>query len=304
MSASAIGRRAGPPRATMRDDSLQAGITGSTAHCEAVVFESVSAWRGHRRVLCEHRYGSNTPDRCSQSTQQSGWRNRPLPAAQGGGLGLALAEVVARVGLQAVVSVDMPRGPSDLDRFDPVAVAQPEVEPGVVGREVAAAADALGDLPVPPAVSETRAPTASRLELAVPSSRKVTKWPAGRSGCGSRPAARSGRRSPGRAGRRCRGRRRPGRGPGAAPPTPAPARRETSTSRPDGPALIEPGGHGEGEEGPVVVDMAVGGQPGRAGRRCRRRGTRCRSRAGIGWRSRGPMAARAVGEEAAGPGCW
>ena len=49
------------------------------------------------------------------------------------------------------MAVDPPRRPGDLDRLDPVGPAEPEVEPRIGGGQVAAAADALGDLATAPA---------------------------------------------------------------------------------------------------------------------------------------------------------
>ena len=61
-----------------------------------------------------------------------------------------------------------------------VAVAEAEVEPGVAGRQVAAAADPLGDLAA--AGRGERHARADGVAVGAgggPSSLKVTKWPAG-----------------------------------------------------------------------------------------------------------------------------
>src|SRR6185312_16158916 len=65
---------------------------------------------------------------------------RPGPA-------FSLAEKIPRAGGQVVVTVDPARRPADLDRLDEVAVAQPEVQPRIVGRLVTPATGPLGDLP-------------------------------------------------------------------------------------------------------------------------------------------------------------
>ena len=131
------------------------------------------------------------------------------------------------------------------------------MEPRVGRRLIAPAAEPMRHPNPPAAVTATRAPTASRFER-VPSSWRTRKCPAHRIRCGGRPAARSARRRRRRAGRRDRGRRRPGPRPRWSARKGAPARSETSVSRPPGPAEEELQRHRPGEARPVVEDVSVG----------------------------------------------
>ena len=148
---------------------------------------------------------------------------------------LPLACQVARIGGQVRPAVDSSRGPADLDRESTRSlVAQPEMEPGVVGRLVAAAALALGNLAA--ASGGDRDPRADAVAVGFralePQGQKVPNSLGLVVEVGRRD--RSGRGSRHRRDRRCRGRRRPGRGRRARRPSrrrPAP---ETSTSRPSG----------------------------------------------------------------------
>ena len=105
---------------------------------------------------------------------------------------LAFAEEVAPVGGQLLVSIDPARRPADLDPLDPGRRPQAEVEPRVAGRLVAAAAEPPRRLPGSAGLDRDPGATASRFEVRALRGGTSAKWPRRRSGCGSRPGARSG----------------------------------------------------------------------------------------------------------------
>ena len=72
---------------------------------------------------------------------------------------------VAGVARQVRPPIDMPRGPADLHGVDARSIPDAEVEPGIVGRLIAAPAEALGNLTMAPGDERDRAPTPSRLDL-------------------------------------------------------------------------------------------------------------------------------------------
>ena len=168
-----------------------------------------------------------------------------------------LADEIAGVGREGPEAVDPAGGPANLDRLDPVGVAEAEMEAGVAGRPGSCRRRAARRRGAGRRRSRlTLAPTASRFE-AVPSRRRVKWWP---------PSVRLWAYIRGASRQAMRRSRRPSlsRSPTArARPsrsvrTGAPARSPTSVRRPSVPPEEQLRGHRVGRLGPEVVDVAVG----------------------------------------------
>ena len=72
--------------------------------------------------------------------------------------------------------IDGARRPAHLDRFDPFEISQPEMEPRIARRLIAAAAHALGHTPAPATGDRDACAHAVTIRLG-PSRLNLMKWP-------------------------------------------------------------------------------------------------------------------------------